>query len=183
MSETVDDEVISEELHRKAENLEQIADWILKDGKILSYNEFDDFREELGREDYQDLNSFEKFELLTELYNEEREIDRRTDRYKIKELINKVDDLVKAPESYVTDEKDKSKSWRPPLEVITEDKFEEKYRDREELISEKVDDYNTGSHPDEPDLELVNREFYFEDSDEPVIKYIGLEEKWWKPVW
>ncbi|PSH02006.1 MAG: hypothetical protein BRC27_00110, partial [Nanohaloarchaea archaeon SW_10_44_10] len=66
-----ENKLICFETREKAEEYEPMADWLLKNGQLLASTGFEI---EFDSEDYQDMDAYAKFEVLTDFYNQRREI-------------------------------------------------------------------------------------------------------------
>ncbi|MFT4867756.1 MAG: hypothetical protein ACI9LV_000360 [Candidatus Nanohaloarchaea archaeon] len=159
------------EKHEKAEEYEPLADWLMKNGRALGYTEVD---LEISREEYDELAPLEKFQALTDFYNERREADNRRERYSIDEMLNHVELILESPESIESSQRYKGRR----IETTGREDLEKALENTEgsvELKAEERATHRTGGHPDEPELEKVVWDVYTE-LEEEDMEYIGVRE-------
>jgi hypothetical protein len=163
-------DLTSVEKHEKAEEYEPVADWLMKNGRSLGYPEVD---MEISREEYDELAPLEKFQALTDFYNERRDVEKRQHRYSIEEMLDHVELILEEPESIESSQKHKGRrietTGREYLEEILEEEGDV------ELKAEERATHRTGGHPDEPELEKVVWNVYTALEDEEM-EYIGVRE-------
>ncbi|PSH02541.1 MAG: hypothetical protein BRC26_00050 [Nanohaloarchaea archaeon QH_8_44_6] len=159
-----ENKLICFETREKAEEYEPMADWLLKNGQLLDSG---DFETKFDAEDYQNIDAYTKFELLTNFYNQRRDIGSK--KYDSQELLEQIAAIMEEPEAVKSGQEDQNRGIN--LEYEGKEKLEkQKYPSVE---NELLDESKTGS-PGDSELKKVVRRLETKDPGEK-IKYTGLE--------
>jgi len=160
-----ENKLICFETREKAEEYEPIADWLFKNGQLLASTSFET---KFDTEDYQKIDAYTKFELLTNFYNQRREIG--SEKYDSQELLEQIATILEEPEAVKSGQEDQNRGIN--LEYGGREKLEK--QEYPSVENKLLDESKTGS-PGDSELKKVVRRLETKNPEEK-IKYIGLEE-------
>ncbi|PSG98743.1 MAG: hypothetical protein BRC29_01285 [Nanohaloarchaea archaeon SW_7_43_1] len=152
------------ETREKAEEYEPMADWLLKNGQLLDSAGFET---KFDTEDYQDIDAYTKFELLTNFYDQRRDIG--SEKYDSQKLLEQIATIMEEPEAVKSGQEDQNRGIN--LEYEGREKLEK--QEYPSVENELLDESKTGS-PGDSELKKVVRSLETENPEEK-IKYTGLE--------